>query len=259
MITDSYDLSEAIITPGDFYGEKQNICDIAIATFSREIYSVMIEKYHGEQIGEFRAANRIRPIYMIHVDGMDLGFYLSEIGACLAGTDVIEAHWKVGADKFILFGSAGSLDKEITSGKYVIPTESYRDEGMSYHYAPPADFIKIRNADRVARIFDENGFPYVMGKVWTTDALYMETRELLKRRKEEGCIAVEMELAGVQAVCDHYGFELYDFLMTGDVVDQSDYKPDGLSEANHSIDKFDVALAIARDLLRKCVKGDDSD
>ena len=255
MITDSYDLSEAIITPKNFFGDKKNICDIAIATFSREIYPVMIEKYHGEQIGEFRAANLVRPIHMIHVDGMDLAFYLSDIGSCLAGTDVIEMNWKTGADKFILFGSAGSLDKEITSGKYVIPTEAYRDEGMSYHYAPPADFIRIRNAEHVARIFDKYGFPYVMGKVWTTDALYMETRELLKRRKQEGCIAVEMELAGVQAVCDHYGFELYDFLMTGDVVDQSDYTPDGLTEANHSIDKFDVALAIARDIKERSLKG----
>ena len=194
MITDSYDLSEAIITPEGLFGEKKNICDIAIVTFSREIFPLMLEKYHGEQIGEFRAANRIKPIYMIHVDGMDLAFYLSEIGSCMAGTDVIETHWKVGADKYILFGSAGSLDKDITSGKYVIPVDAYRDEGMSYHYAPPADFIKIRNAERVARIFDENGFPYVTGKVWTTDALYMETRELLRRRKEEGCIAVKWSL-----------------------------------------------------------------
>ena len=250
MITDSYDLSEAIITPEGIFGEKKNICDIAIATFSREIYPYILEIYHGEQIAEIRAANRIKPIHLIHVGDMDLVFYLSEIGSCLAGNDVIEVNWKAGPDKFILFGSAGSLDKDITSGKYVIPVEAYRDEGMSYHYAPPADFIKIRNAERVARIFDENGFPYVTGKVWTTDALYMETRELLRRRKEEGCIAVEMELAGIQAVCDHYGFELYDFLMTGDVVDQSKYKPDGLTEANHSIDKFDVALAIARDLKK---------
>ena len=62
MITDSYDLSEAIITLENFFGEMQNICDIAIATFSREIYPAMIEKYHGEQIGEFRSANLIRPI-----------------------------------------------------------------------------------------------------------------------------------------------------------------------------------------------------
>ena len=74
----------------------------------------------------------------------------------------------------------------------------------------------------------------------------METREKVRRRKAEGCIAVEMEVAGVQAVCDYHGFELYDFLAAGDVVDQEVYTPDGLHRANHSTDKLDVALAVAR-------------
>ena len=45
-----------------------------------------------------------------------------------------------------------------------------------------------------------------------------ETVNLVRKRKEEGCIAVEMELAGVQAISDFYGFELYDFLVAGDVL-----------------------------------------
>ncbi len=57
--------------------------------------------------------------------------------------------------------------------------------------------------------------PYVKGRVWTTDALYRETRNLVETRKSEGCIAVEMELAGMQAVCDFYNIELYDFLVIG--------------------------------------------
>lgn len=61
--------------------------------------------------------------------------------------------------------------------------------------------------------------PNIAEKVWTTDAIYRETTAKLKARKEEGCVAVEMELAGVQAVCDFYGWELYDFLATGDVLD----------------------------------------
>lgn len=58
-------------------------------------------------------------------------------------------------------------------------------------------------------------------------------------------MAVEMELAGVQAVCDYHGIELYDFLVTGDVIDQIDYTPDGLHEANHGLEKFFVAVKIA--------------
>lgn len=250
MIIDSFENeSEPIISPMSFYGEKQNICDIAIVTFSREIYSAVLAGYKNEQVGSIHAANRIKPIHLIHVDGVKAAFYLSEIGSTMASSDVIEANWKTGADKFIMFGSAGALDQDVTQGKYVIPTDAYRDEGMSYHYAPPADYIAIRNADYLAELFDRYHFPYVKGKVWTTDALYRETRTMVSRRKAEGCIAVEMELAGVQAVCDFHGFELYDFLLTGDVVDQADYTPDGLHEANHSLDKFDVAIAIAKSLI----------
>ena len=247
MITDSFDnVSEAIITPRAFFGEKKNICDTAILTFSREIYATVLEKYPGEVIGEITAANKVKPLHLITVDGIKVIFYISEIGSALASTDVIEVNWKTGSEKFIMFGSAGALAPELTTGKYVIPTESYRDEGMSYHYAPPADYIKIRNAGFMEKLFTEKHIPFILGKAWTTDAVYMETREHVRRRKEDGCIAVEMELAGVQSVCDYYGFELYDFLATGDVVDQPEYDPDGLHEANHSFEKFDIAIEIAK-------------
>ena len=247
MITDSFDnQSEAIISPRAFFGEQKKICDIAVATFSREILSNVLGRYPNEVIGEIKAVNHIRSLYLIEVEGMKLGFYLTEVGSMACSTDIIEVNWKIGADKFILFGSCGDLDPDKTSGKYIIPTAAYRDEGMSYHYAPPSDYIDIRNSDLMEGIFDEMNLPYVKGRVWTTDAIYMETRGHVEKRKEEGCIAVEMELAGVQAVCDYHGFELYDFLCAGDVVDQADYTPEGLHDANHSMDKFDVAVKIAK-------------
>ena len=55
--------------------------------------------------------------------------------------------------------------------------------------------------------------------------------------KEEGCIAVEMELAGVQALCDFYGLTLYDFLEAGDVLSDSSYDINGLHAANHDLIK----------------------
>ena len=250
MIIHSFDPdSEAVISPASLFGERNRICEIAVATFSREIYPAVLERYPNEQIAELRAANRVRPVHLLTLGGnLKAAFYLSEIGSALAGTDVIEVSWKTGANKFILSGSAGALDKEATAGKYVIPSAAYRDEGMSYHYAPPSDYIAVPNADYLAEFFSAHRLPFVKGKVWTTDAIYMETRELVRQRKADGCIAVEMELAGVQAVCDYYGLELYDFLVTGDVVDQQVYSPDGLTEANHSFDKFDIAVLIAKGL-----------
>ena len=246
MIIDSFDPSEAIVSPASFFGEQNNICKIAIATFSFEIFAAVLEKYPHEVITKLGSVNKIRQVYLVDADGVKFVFYLSEMGSAQAATDVIEINWQTGAEKFILFGSCGALDPEKTKGKYIIPTASYRDEGMSYHYAPPADYIDIKNADFMGALFEAKGYPYIKGRVWTTDALYRETRDNVRKRKEEGCIAVEMELAGVQAVCDYHGLELYDFLVAGDVVDQPDYTPDGLSEANHSFDKFNIAVEIAK-------------
>ena len=117
---------------------------------------------------------------------------------------------------------------------------------MSYHYAEPSNYMKIRNYQIVKFIFDNLGLPNVAGKVWTTDAIYRETKTKIDARKKEGCIAVEMELAGVQAVCDFYGWDLYNFLVTGDVLDQAIYDATGLAAANHDVDKLYIAIELAK-------------
>lgn len=98
MISDSFDMeSEAIITPSSFFGEKGKICDIAIATFSREIFPAVLKLFENEKIGEMKAANRIKPVYLLDVNNLKIAFYLSEIGAFLSGTDIIEVNWMTGA------------------------------------------------------------------------------------------------------------------------------------------------------------------
>ena len=54
-----------------------------------------------------------------------------------------------------------------------------------------------------------------------------------------------MELAGVQAVCDFYNMELYDFLEAGDVLEVSGYEVEGLFDANHNLGKLYIALETA--------------
>ena len=247
MITDSFDpKSEPLITVASFIGEQKQIADTCVLTFSHVILSEMQKRFDLKKIDSLLTVNGERPIYTFEYHGKTIVTALCGVGAPLAGAQVVELNWQTGATKFILFGSAGSLHREATEGKYVVPTAAYRDEGMSYHYAPPADYIAIKNADTVASIFDELRAPYVKGRVWTTDAFYRETRDLFLARRSEGCIAVDMELAGVQAVCDFHGFALYDFLVTGDVLDAPSYEPEGLSGANHDLDKLYLALEIAR-------------
>jgi uridine phosphorylase len=246
MITDAFDKSEVLFGPKDFYGEQKHLCDKCIITFSERIFDYMLETYAHEEAGSIRCCNGNTTVYIFEIEGMKIAGYLSHIGSASAGGDVIDVNWLTGASKFIMFGSAGSLDSDATNGKFVIPTESYREEGLSYNYIDPTDYIKIKNSKMVKAIFDEFNLPSVTGKVWTTDAIYRETKAKLEARKAEGCVAVEMELAGVQAVCDYYGWDLYDFLVTGDVLDKAVYDVSGLANANHNMDKLYIAIEIAK-------------
>lgn len=246
MITDCYDIeTEPIISLKDFYGETKKLIDLCLIIFSKEIHAHLLNKYECEIIAELDACNGNIPIYKINYKGTDIAFYLSGIGSAVASSQCYEASWVTGAKKFIMFGSCGNLNREKTEGKFIIPTESYRGEGCSYYYAKPSDYIDIKNNRKLATIFNELGVTYVLGKVWTTDSVFRETKGLVAKRKEEGCIAVEMELAGVQAVCDFYNLELYDFLEAGDVLEESGYEVQGLHDANHNLGKLYIALEIA--------------
>ena len=124
MIIDSFDnQTEPIISPSAFFGDQQNYCDIAIATFSREIYPEVLKLFPNEKIGEIKAANHVKTIHLLDVSGLKIAFYLSEIGSALASTDVIEINWKTGAKHFIYFGFIYTFTKSLLlfSRSFTIP------------------------------------------------------------------------------------------------------------------------------------------
>lgn len=246
MHDDFFDIqTEPIIDLRAFYGEPKHIAEKCLIIFSEQIQQYLLDSFECEKIGEIMLCNGNVPVYCLTYKGEKIAFYLSCMGSTLASSICYESHFITGAEKYIMFGSCGSLDGEKTTGKFIVPTETYRGDGCSYYYAPASDFITVRNSGTVASFFESAGIPFVQGRVWTTDSVLRETKGLVAKRKSDGCIAVEMELAGVQAVCDFYGLQLFDFLESGDVLDESEYKVEGLTEANHSVWKAMIALDLA--------------
>lgn len=246
MLNDFYDIeTEPVIKLEEFYGEQKYIADKCLIVFSKEIHDYLIKNYECSEVGCIYACNGNTPIYCMEYKDEKICFYLTGIGSAVASGTCYEVHWQTGAKKFIMFGSCGSLDPDKTTGRYIIPTQSYRGEGCSYYYVPAADYIDIKTCNKTEELFSEMNVPYVCGRVWTTDSMLRETKGLVAKRREEGCIAVEMEIAGVQAVCDFYGLTLYSFLEAGDVLAESGYEVSGLNDANHNIGKALVALELA--------------
>ena len=250
MITDAFSrASEPIITEEACYGPQGHSADVCLITFSNVIYQQILDAFPCRELGRMRCCNGEKPIYGFTWQGLRVVFYLSGITSALAATEALDANWLTGAETFVAFGSAGCLDREKAGGRYVIPTAAYRDEGMSYHYAPPADYIDLPGAALVEKVFKELKAPYAVGRVWTTDAFFRELRHQAEVRKAEGCLAVDMEAAGIQSVCAFHGLRLYYFLMTGDVLDAPEWDNQSLSSANHCPDHLQIALKIAEAAL----------
>lgn len=250
MIIHSFDPAAGIISPSDMHETRQGLPSTCIITFSKDVQEHALARFSHEQAVVIPGLNGPKTAWLIKDEGFECLLYMSPITSACAGFALEEMAQATGATHFILFGSCGALDRRLTEGHIVVPTKAYRDEGMSYHYASAADYIQIRNADRVAATVNDLGLSYVQGPVWTTDALFRETRGKMKKRWQEGCIAVDMECAGLQAICDFRGFEYFTFFYTGDQLDAPTWDArildSGEKEANHVLAAFLVALEIAK-------------
>lgn len=249
MITDTFDgLTEEIIKVTKNAEAKK--VDVCLLTFSHEILKYVLENYECSLIGNLYSSNGANPVYGFEYEERSFAVYMSYVGAPGCVADMEDTLSLVNADKYIVFGGAGCLNKEIARGKVMIPTAAYRDEGTSYHYAAASDYITVKNADVVAGFMEKVGLPFVKGKTWTTDAIHRETRGNFEKRKDEGCISVEMECAAVQAMCDFRKLEVYFFFTSGDLLDAPKWdarmKKNQIKHSQHDSGHFDIALELAR-------------
>lgn len=248
MITDSFDdKSPAKINVQR--NESAVKVDAMIFTFSHIIERYVTENYACKKVGEIRMAHGMTPVYCIEHHGRKYGFFRTWVGApaCVGALEEVLAI--LSTDKVVHFGGAGCLNKEIARGKVMIPTEAYRDEGTSYHYAPASDYINIKNAQIVASCMKENKIPFVLGKTWTTDAFYRETCNNFEKHKADGSISVEMEGSAVQAVCNFRNLEVYMFFTSGDLLDAPEWtdrrKNNQIKDTQHDSGHFDIAVTLA--------------
>ena len=207
---------KAVIEPSEII-KPIDIAKTAVLCFFDDAIETYLEKTPSTVIAHFIAASMKLPIYDIAHNGVRLALVQAAVGAPVAVAQIEELH-AMGCKKFIICGGCGVLNKEIAAGHLIIPTAALRDEGTSFHYAPPSREIQ---ADDYAvavleKVLQEKQMPYIKGKTWTTDAFYRETADKVKRRRGEGCITVEMEASALMAVAQFRKVTLGQLLYAGD-------------------------------------------
>lgn len=245
MILEEFDPSlSAVINPEMVVEKIENFPDVTVACFSEKLFRKVLDYFEdAREIASHHSASGWKPVYEVVYKGERFAFYHAYLGepACVNQYEDLIA---MGSKCLILLGNYGVLDREIKDCGIIIPTKAIRDEGCSYHYAPASDMIDVnpRYRDLFKAVLADLNYPWVEGTTWTTDACYRETRDKVNRRREQGAICVEMECAGMQALCNFRQTDFFQFFYAGDNLDHSAWDPRSLSGSVRLDDKAKIVL-----------------
>jgi uridine phosphorylase len=99
-----------------------------------------------------------------------------------------------GAQSLIRVGSCGSLQEHIQIGDLVIVTGALRGDGTSRYYVAE-NFSTIADAGIVAALSkaaDALNVRYHLGWIFTTDALFQETPQLIEQLRQQNISSIDM-------------------------------------------------------------------
>jgi len=249
MILEEFDFDkEAIISPFHFIEPVEGMPKVAVTCFVYKTFERMVELLKGEKIAQTGNANGKWPIYKAVYKGKEIALYMTDMGAAGAGGQ-LEETFATGIEKIVVFGECGVLDSSIEDCSIIIPDSAVRDEGLSYHYAPPADEIPVnpKYMQEFIKLLDEVKCPYRIGKVWTTDAFYRETKAKMQKRKEQGCICVDMECSALAAVAQFREKDLFQFFITADCLEGEEWDRRSLG-ADVKFEEKDYATHLALEM-----------
>ena len=209
---------EAVLEPAKLI-KPRDVPEAAVLCFFQEVIAALEAERGASVVKRLRSEIGVHPLYELEVQGRRLGVIHPGVGAPLAAA-MLEEVIALGCRKLIACGGCGVLDSAIAVGHVLVPVAAVRDEGTSYHYLPAAREVEAapQAIAAIEAALGEHGIEYVVTKTWTTDAIYRETPEKVRRRRAEGCLAVEMETAAFFAVARFRGVPFGQLLYGGDDV-----------------------------------------
>ena len=99
-----------------------------------------------------------------------------------------------GAESLVRVGSCGSLQDHIKIGDLVIVTGALRGDGTSRYYVAES-FSTVADAgivDALKRAAEDLQVRYHLGWIFTTDALFQETPELIHQLNQQSVSSIDM-------------------------------------------------------------------
>ena len=256
MLLHEFDAEKnAILNPTTLFRPLPDFPEVIVSCFAWHTFERMVINTKATPFYETSIANMTIRLYKATIQGVTIGFVNAYVGA--AGcVGVFEDLVALGMKRLVLFGTCGILDETIQPLSLIIPTSSLRDEGTSYHYAPASDVIATNEHTRsiMEDTFQDLHIPYVTGRAWTTDAIYRETYEKVRLRKEQGAICVDMECSAIAAWAKFRNINVCHFFYSADSLVGEKWVPGALKNTSFLQEKdqiASIAITVALNWIKK--------
>jgi purine-nucleoside phosphorylase len=133
-----------------------------------------------------------------------------------------------GVRKIIFLGWCGAVSEKVKIGDIILPTSAVIDEGTSAHYGQMDAGVSRASSSLVSmtrQVLNKNQIDFHAGAIWTTDAVYRETRQRVETHQRDGILAVEMELSALYSVAQFRRVALAGILVVSDELSSLDWRP----------------------------------
>ena len=108
----------------------------------------------------------------------------------------------LGVKEFVFIGLAGSLQEELQPGDICLCNEALCDDGTSPCYVTTETAKPNKTLlTKLAKTLKADKQNFHIGRDWTTDAIFRETKAEIKHYQKQDVLTVEMETAAFYAVC----------------------------------------------------------
>jgi uridine phosphorylase len=195
------------------------------------------------------------PCYHTRLDIFALAGQTVGIVGCAVGAPfavlIAEELFASGCKLLVSLTSAGQITPAGPTPYFVIIDRALRDEGTSYHYAPPSEYAEADPSlvALAAAALTRQGQHFAVGSSWTTDAPFRETADAIEAARRKGVLAVEMEAAALYTFARKAGVKVLCLAHVTNTMGQSgaDFEK---GEADGAADALAVLEAIVAVQLR---------
>ncbi|TFF85775.1 MAG: hypothetical protein EU551_03320 [Promethearchaeota archaeon] len=138
-----------------------------------------------------------------------------------AAAVIMEALHQTKSKYIIKVDFCGGLSSDMKVGDIVLADKAICGDGTTPHYDPDAEIIST-DSD-LLNILDEflmqKNIPFKKGAIYTTDAIFRETEELLTKARNKNAIAIDMETSALYLLGNQFGKKVISINVVSDIPD----------------------------------------